>query len=1751
MALVLSAERALAIAISDVKIVAPADPNAVGRYTKLELLVTLSEVSATKFYNFDPADGGLDLVATFSGPGITRTIYGFYDGAAWRVRFSPTVLGAWTFSLAATDSSGSGSWNGGSFRCAASGYPGFVQINGKYFQHSDGSRFFGIGHNNGWQTAAPDIEQPSLADMVAQGENLLSFWMATPWSHPEWGGGHDVRAPLQSVDYDPNDGVQYGLDYFNQKVSAYLDGVIERAEAANAYLLPTIWAHDQICNEGANAVPGHATGPSGWPSAWNNNPYKDICLVQDFFQLTSGASDTPQWKYQKRLYRYIVARWAHSRAIIGWVAMDEIDGTTADFVNPANTQPWCVAVRDFFRARDLYRLNASNQYPMAVSKTDKPAFDPGLDLRADDSYTSQALDVDIGGTLAGETLTMTGNGTPGFNGEFGGYISGGATQPRHLHNGIWGATAAGAALSPLQWCDNGGWPMLTDPTYGPGMRTHLGYLSRFLSGVDFHCDPSCTSFNVIDTATQKCWATMLGTSPYSRGMAWVQNPLGNVDGQALTIGNMAAGNYAVWWFDGWTGTLTRDGTTYTVRATGGNKNELNLTVPSISQGDVALKFIRIVSGSAPTIAIWDGGGLGQAWSDAFNWDQDLEPVSGTTTQLTLPNLGPTPYTANNDAAFNLNALSVATLYDGSSIAGSALRFGGSNPAISQNGAGAFSVSAPLTLNATTGIAGSGSGVLTLGGNITGSGGLDKYGSCVISLDGSNTYSGSTTIAGGTLRVNGSISSATTVQAGGTLRGTGSMAGISSFGIVWPGASTNASDAKGQLQCASADFSGGGTLKVRASNSGVDGAVSADSISVSGGVTLGGSSTLQLQVSISPGTYSVQQDIVLLSATGGISGIFANVTTERGPLTGTGVSIIYTATQVILRVNAGVITPATIGLFSAYAQAGGVLVDWECESEYQNAGFNIWRQNNVNASWDRVNGVLIPGRLTTSQPQAYRFLDAAGKAGDVYRLETVSISGERQFHAVLATADGQAAPPTTTRDISANERFVDDCSAPGIAVAGTRMRGSRTTLPYASVLTRRVQRDALKVTSRGSGVLFVAQKSLPPGFSAREVTVLYEGKKLVPLSAAADGLALFAPGYEDEYTDKDAFFLLKGHAESPAMPPRATGLFDQAEAPVVTTEARARKEFYDVYFDWNLQPYTYAPWFSSKYLIDGSRNQFQLPVNNLADGAATLRLELWSQSAGAHTLQVLINGVLASEQTWSGSRALVLNVDVPAGLLQDGVNDITLITPDLGAAQLAFLHAIDLQYQRRLCGPGPLSVVVPPSVAALGRSDSRVQISDLSTGELWVVDVGEQPARRPAPPARLVSYQSREQGGGKYEARFRAKGGRKYLVVERGAELLPVAVEQRTLQPVPRAEYLAVGPARFRDATRPLLDQHARERLRAAFVDQEALFDYYGYGRYGPDAIRTGAHAAGAKFLLLVGRTTYDYHDREKAGVDPLCPSFFVSTEQLSLTVSDAKFADFGKGYPQICVGRLPVNTEDELRVAVARTLAHCGLLSSGNRGFIVADRADGAGGDFAAQSEAITNVAPEFIWSKAYLGVTHAESADVGAALSQAASGSAGLVVFNGHGNSRVFGLGLPRILDQTSMQSWTGNVVLLQATCNGNWFARNERDYRSLAIQGLTQPQGGIAASISTTTYMESSKAVEFMQALLRNLVAPASVPAGPTLLSGKKPRWGEVLLKAQRWAKQQSVALKAGPNYYRDLMWTECLLGDPALPVFAKDQR
>jgi autotransporter-associated beta strand protein len=189
------------------------------------------------------------------------------------------------------------------------------------------------------------------------------------------------------------------------------------------------------------------------------------------------------------------------------------------------------------------------------------------------------------------------------------------------------------------------------------------------------------------------------------------------------------------------------------------------------------------------------------------------------------------------------------------------------------GAGTYIIGAGNTLivggnNLSTVVSGS---IVDSCGCGPGSGSLVKVGSGTLTLSGSNFYTGTTTVNGGFLDVEGFIISPTTVNAGGALTGAGFVADvtIASGGVFLPGNGFGTSTAvNGDLT-----FQPGALYLVQLTST------TSTSAAVSGTANLAG----QVGVSFAPGSFVSKQQTYNILTAGSTAGTFDGVTAPGGLL----------------------------------------------------------------------------------------------------------------------------------------------------------------------------------------------------------------------------------------------------------------------------------------------------------------------------------------------------------------------------------------------------------------------------------------------------------------------------------------------------------------------------------------------------------------------------------------------------------------------------------------------------------------------------------------------------------------------------------------------------------------------------------------------------------------------------------------------------------------------------------------------------
>lgn len=165
---------------------------------------------------------------------------------------------------------------------------------------------------------------------------------------------------------------------------------------------------------------------------------------------------------------------------------------------------------------------------------------------------------------------------------------------------------------------------------------------------------------------------------------------------------------------------------------------------------------------------WDGGGANGYWNTPVNWDGDATAPSG----------GDALFFGGSTRLANTNDLAASTSFNGITfnsgagafvITGAVITLGGD---VTNSSASLQTLNLPMALDATRTFNTASSGSLTVGGVLSGAGGLTKAGAQTLTLSGVNTFNGGATLNAGKLTINNNSalgSGAFTLAGNGTVK----------------------------------------------------------------------------------------------------------------------------------------------------------------------------------------------------------------------------------------------------------------------------------------------------------------------------------------------------------------------------------------------------------------------------------------------------------------------------------------------------------------------------------------------------------------------------------------------------------------------------------------------------------------------------------------------------------------------------------------------------------------------------------------------------------------------------------------------------------------------------------------------------------------------------------------------------------------------------------------------------------------------
>lgn len=556
-----ASEKAISTAITNVKL----NTDKPAQYSKLEVTFNLG----TTYSNpFDPEE--VDVVAEITTPsGMKEIVPAFYaspTSPSWTVRYSPRQQGKHELIVVVKDKNGISQSEKMKFNAKKpdSGR-GFMNASGDRFVDSYGKQITLLGTNYAWGN--PPETLAAMPDYKAAGMNLLRVWLSAWWGNysPEYGPVSTTQNGI-TMTYD-------GIGKYNLDNMDRMDTLIETAKDNDLYVMLTLNSFGDFWYDWAY----HAYNrDNGGTSQWKEN--------QTDFWYNPEAID-----YQKKLLRYVFARWGYSTSLgmlEYWNESDNRVDTTAEI-----RDSWHATLDEYWKSWDFYKHPTTTSFAWKDHVEQHATQDSWDGLESLDAVNMHlyAADSDITGVWeANLNALKTFGDRPVFIGEAGktgNDVSTDANLMNYVHDGVWAPIfRSGAAGSNVWWIFENGFNM------PEAYKEQYTNLARFLQPEEEHL----VNMSFKDYGSQNNGTKAGVYQDHTRAIGWIndtQFPYDSVSGRTVSgmqfnLTGLQAGKYQVSFYNTYTG-ITQ--ATATVTMTAGNQG-LNLTVPAFSR-DIAFKAV--------------------------------------------------------------------------------------------------------------------------------------------------------------------------------------------------------------------------------------------------------------------------------------------------------------------------------------------------------------------------------------------------------------------------------------------------------------------------------------------------------------------------------------------------------------------------------------------------------------------------------------------------------------------------------------------------------------------------------------------------------------------------------------------------------------------------------------------------------------------------------------------------------------------------------------------------------------------------------------------------------------------------------------------------------------------------------------------------------------------------------------------------------------------------------------------------------
>lgn len=825
--------------------------------------------------------------------------------------------------------------------------------------------------------------------------------------------------------------------------------------------------------------------------------------------------------------------------------------------------------------------------------------------------------------------------------------------------------------------------------------------------------------------------------------------------------------------------------------------------------------------------------------------------------------------------------------------------------------------------------------------------------------------------------------------------------------------------------------------------------------------------------------------------------------------GGGRSGTITAAGLTHAVNQSSPTAIELVSFTASSTGDGVLLEWQTGREVDNLGFNLHRDNSgklslVNSQMLAASALTVGANVTLGSGMSYVWWDgsdtARGRHGDtanvMYWLESIDLNGASEWHGPFVAWASKASVNQTR--IEQARTLASLASSQG----KTRMVDTRAAVaPLSSSSSASGvigETSSAKLLIRDTGWYRVTPTELiTAGFDAqtdpRHLQVSVDGQQQ-PIRVtgeedgsfdAADSVEFYGVGVDSPYSATRTYWLSAGKEPGKRIPvvqgpgkPGETGSF------AYSVERRDRTIYFAALKNGEKENFFGA-------VVASQPVSQTIEINHLDSTAtqASLTIALQGVTNLAHVVGVQLNGSPVGQVAFSGQEARETTVSVSPGMLNEGPNQVTLVSQN-GAADVSLVDYVRVTYPR-LCNTDGESITV---TVTGGR---QVTIEGFKESGIEVFDVTDASAAR-----EIAGYVSKR-GDGTFSVSVTVPGNGERALLARStdqAERATIAMDRSSSlrDPMQGADLLIITRREFFASIEPLKQLRQSQGLAVSVVDIEDIYDEFSYGQKTPFAVREFVELASrswkrpARYLLFAGGASYDTKNYLGFGESDLVMTKLIDTQFME-SASDDWFGDFNRdGVSEIAIGRLPARTELEARLLISKLLDYEKRPAVGES-LLVSDRNDGY--DFERAIAELRILIPPGV------GVTEVKRGQLSderarEALFEALNRGPGLVGYSGHGSVNVWRGGLLANEDAAALTNAGQLSVFVMMNCLNGYFVE---PWNLSLSETLLNAKGGAVAVWASSAMTFPNGQTEMTKDLYRQIFASRGIRLGEGVMRAK----------------------------------------------------